>query len=82
MAIHPRKDEQGKVVTIKQPHTPTPLISWADPRLTAIEVPGGPIPASQQRVRLASPHTDGRLPAYYTVILIMSQKSGGHHACS
>ena len=51
MAIHPRKDEQGKVVTIKQPHTPTQAASWADPHQAAVAVPDGPMPGSLHRIR-------------------------------
>ncbi|GAB3382944.1 NUDIX hydrolase [Massilia agri] len=45
-AIHPRKDEYGRAVSIALPTAPTPPGSWIDPLQTATVVPGGAMPAS------------------------------------
>jgi ADP-ribose pyrophosphatase YjhB (NUDIX family) len=43
---HPRKDEHGKPVHLKQPSTPTPLTAWGDSSAIARVVPDGDMPAS------------------------------------
>lgn len=42
--LHPRKDEHGKLVYLKQPSTPSPLSAWGDPTAIACVVPDGDMP--------------------------------------
>lgn len=44
MQDHPRKNDQGRSVTILSPHVPTPLDTWANPAAIATVVPDGPMP--------------------------------------
>jgi len=53
LVIHPRKDPKGKDVPLKQPHKPTPDMTWDDPTQTAVVVPDGPMPAALHGVRFA-----------------------------
>ena len=53
MTIHPRKDDKGNKVFLKEPHVPTPLNAWADPQQSAIVVPDGPMPEILHGVRFA-----------------------------
>jgi 8-oxo-dGTP pyrophosphatase MutT (NUDIX family) len=41
---HPRHNDAGKPVVLKNPSTPTPLSCWADPTAIARVVPDGPLP--------------------------------------
>ncbi|WP_306590621.1 NUDIX domain-containing protein [Geothrix sp. 21YS21S-4] len=52
MSIHPRPGEYGQPVTIKHPHTPTPLATWSDPTAVATAVPDGPMPPMINEVPL------------------------------
>lgn len=44
--IHPCRDENGKVVTLKAPSTPTAQSTWAEAGSTAVVIPDGPMPAA------------------------------------
>ena len=44
--FHPRPDDQGAPVRLKNPSSPTPLSAWSDPSATACVVPEGEMPAS------------------------------------
>lgn len=43
---HPKRDDQGRLVLIHQPNSPTPLQSWSSPDALAAVVPSGPLPPS------------------------------------
>lgn len=43
--FHPRKDDQGKPVALKQPHQPTPITNWNDANDIATVTPDSPMPA-------------------------------------
>lgn len=51
---HPRKNDDGRIVTIQRPSQPTPLSAWADPTGLATVVPGGPVPAALNGVAFES----------------------------
>lgn len=51
--IHPRKDDQGQIVTIKTPDLPSPISSWSDPLAIATAVPDGPMPPGINGIPLA-----------------------------
>lgn len=44
--IHPELDEAGKPVTIREPHSATPDLTWTEKSSIATFVPGGPVPKS------------------------------------
>lgn len=44
--VHPRRDENGKVVTLKEPSTPTAQWTWADAGSAAVVIPDGPMPTA------------------------------------
>ncbi len=44
--FHPRPNDQGTPVRLKNPSSPTPLSAWSDPSTTACVVPEGEMPAS------------------------------------
>ena len=44
MIFHPRPDDSGHPVSIRHPHTATPLATWTDRRGLAIVLPDGPLP--------------------------------------
>lgn len=50
--FHPRPDEHGKPVHLKQPSTPSPLAAWADPLATACVVPDGEMPATVGKIAI------------------------------
>lgn len=52
MVIHPRPNNYGAAVPIKQPHTPSPLSIWADPLQIATAVPGMAVPESMNGIAL------------------------------
>lgn len=60
---HPKPGENGQLVTIKHPTTPSPIEAWHDPAAVATCVPGGPMPAELNEVPFApwtdAPTTDG-----------------------
>lgn len=41
--MHPRRDDNGRVVPIWKPSLPTPVESWVDPRSVATVIPDGPM---------------------------------------
>lgn len=43
--FHPRKNDEGKPVELKQPHQPTSLTSWEHQGDLATATPGSPMPA-------------------------------------
>lgn len=59
---HPKPGENGQLVTIKHPTTPSPIEAWHDPAAVATCVPGGPMPAELSGVPFApwsdAPTTD------------------------
>lgn len=50
---HPKIGENGKPVTIKQPHHPSSHSTWHNPDAVATFVPGGDIPMSLNGVRIS-----------------------------
>ena len=50
--LHPRRDDDGQVVLIRRPSTPTALEAWADPAQTASVVPNGALPGAINGVAL------------------------------
>jgi 8-oxo-dGTP pyrophosphatase MutT (NUDIX family) len=50
---HPFPDDEGQLVTIHQPSTPTGLASWLDAGRLATVVPGGAVPARLNGIALA-----------------------------
>lgn len=50
--IHPRPDETGETVVIKNPSTPTAIEDWADPAAIATVVPDGQVPIELNGVAL------------------------------
>jgi len=50
---HPKPGENGQLVTIKHPTTPSPIEAWHDPAAVATCVPGGPMPAELSGVPFA-----------------------------
>lgn len=58
---HPRRDDRGRPVAIRQPSIASPLEQWLDPVAIAIAVPGGPAPALLNGIAFASgpPATGG-----------------------
>ncbi|MGC4397545.1 NUDIX hydrolase [Hydrogenophaga sp. T2] len=44
--FHPRPDDHGAPVRLKNPSSPTPLLAWSDPSTTACVVPEGEMPAA------------------------------------
>lgn len=57
MNQHPRLNDKGLAVTIKQPSTPSPADAWRDPQATATATPDYPMPEILNDVPLA-PWTD------------------------
>jgi len=53
MTLHPRKNNQGKPVTIEHPHDPSGLDAWKAVDQIATVVPGGPLPAEVNGLLLA-----------------------------
>jgi ADP-ribose pyrophosphatase YjhB (NUDIX family) len=51
--IHPRRDEHGGVVEIRNPSEASHPSTWTDPRATAIFIPDGPVPDSLHGVSMA-----------------------------
>jgi 8-oxo-dGTP pyrophosphatase MutT (NUDIX family) len=43
---HPRTNDQGTAVELKQPHQPTALTAWGNPNQLATVTPDSPMPAS------------------------------------
>ncbi len=43
---HPKRDDQGRLVLIHHPSSPTPLQSWLSPVALAAAVPASPLPPS------------------------------------
>jgi 8-oxo-dGTP pyrophosphatase MutT (NUDIX family) len=50
--FHPKPDEHGQKVTIKQPSQPSALSAWSDPLAIACVTPNGPMPKSINGLRL------------------------------
>jgi hypothetical protein len=42
VVYHPRRDEHGRLVPIREPTNPSPSATWLDPEATAVFVPDGP----------------------------------------
>jgi len=53
VAIHPRRDDAGRLVRIQRPSKPTPAAAWRDPCATVVVVPGGAVPRALHGVRMA-----------------------------
>lgn len=51
---HPRRDDQGRLVRIRQPSIASPLEQWLDPTAIAVTVPDGPAPALLNGIALAA----------------------------
>jgi ADP-ribose pyrophosphatase YjhB (NUDIX family) len=51
--LHPRPDDQGRVVRIHSPSTPSPASAWGDPTATVVVLPDGLVPASLNGVPFA-----------------------------
>lgn len=51
---HPRKDDHGRTVHIKQPSSPSPLDSWLRPDALATVIPNGPMPSELHGIPVAS----------------------------
>jgi 8-oxo-dGTP pyrophosphatase MutT (NUDIX family) len=51
--FHPRKNEQGGLVKLKSPSTPTPLSTWAQPGSVARVIPDGDMPAEVNGLAIA-----------------------------
>lgn len=51
---HPRRDDQGRLVRIRQPSIASPLEQWLDPAAIAVTVPDGPAPALLNGIALAA----------------------------
>ena len=49
---HPRRDDRGRPVAIRQPSIASPLEQWLDPVAIAVAVPGGPAPAALNGIAL------------------------------
>jgi len=63
---HPRRDDQGRLVRIRQPSIASPLDQWLDPAAIAITVPAGTMPALLNGIALAYPSaTGGDEPEYF-----------------
>jgi ADP-ribose pyrophosphatase YjhB (NUDIX family) len=60
--VHPKPNENGKPCVISKPTCPSDPVSWIDPTVTAIFVPGGTSPANLNGIAVApwssSPTTD------------------------
>ena len=54
MILHPRNDNHGAPVSIKQPHTPSPRSAWTDPLQIATAVPSATLPAILNGIALES----------------------------
>lgn len=52
-AIHPRRDDAGRLVRIQRPSKPTPAAAWRDPSATVVVVPGGAVPRALHDIRMA-----------------------------
>ena len=50
---HPRLDEHGRRITIRQPTTPSPEETWKDPAAVAVFVPDGAVPSVLNEVPVA-----------------------------
>lgn len=46
VVIHPKPADDGEVVVIVRPTSPTAVETWLQPEATAVVVPGGPMPAA------------------------------------
>lgn len=53
---HPRPDEYGKLVLLKNPSKATPLASWNQADAVATVTPGGQTPASLNGIRFDDWH--------------------------
>lgn len=51
--VHPKHDDNGKVVKLKSPSAPSPLSAWTDAEALARVVPGGPMPKVLNGVSLS-----------------------------
>ncbi|MEC4747165.1 NUDIX hydrolase [Methylomicrobium sp. Wu6] len=52
--IHPRPDDNGKMVTIVHPSIPSPLTAFADPQQIAVVVPDGKTPSTLNEIALTA----------------------------
>lgn len=52
--LHPRMDDAGKPVTLKQPSQPSSQQAWADPDALACVVPDGSMPAAVNGIPISS----------------------------
>lgn len=60
-AVHPKADDSGGEVTIRNPHHASTAQAWTDPKQSATVLPGGAMPAELHGVLFApwrdAPHT-------------------------
>lgn len=54
MTTHPRKNDHGQVVDLKQPHQPTPLSTWDDATQLATATPESSMPATVTGMPIAT----------------------------
>ena len=52
--FHPRKDNHGRAVHIKQPSSPSPVDTWHRPDALAVVIPNGPMPPELHGIPVAS----------------------------
>lgn len=52
--FHPRKDENGQRVPLKNPSSPSSLEHWTDPESVAIVVPDGTMPPTVNNIKVES----------------------------
>lgn len=52
--VHPRKDDKGRVVSLKKPSQPSSLAAWQQAGQAACVVPDGPMPAEVNGLAVAS----------------------------
>jgi len=66
--VHPRPDDRGRPVIIRQPSQPSDLAAWADPNALACVTPDGPMPAEIQGIAVTTWADAPKTPAAWEAL--------------